>query len=192
MNKNSLIVAQNIGYKINENKLFHNISFDIKHGEALHIKGRNGSGKSTLIRIILGITEPVKGTLENKSTKEICYLGHKNALKTYLTLDDNINLMQLTNCDMLKSYLDKLELNKYRDVTVSNLSFGQQKKLALLRVFLNNSDLIILDEPFVGLDDGALSILTSFLNNELIKNKSLVFTSHIPCNINSNVLEIPK
>ena len=192
MNKNSLIVAQNIGYKINENKLFHNISFDIKHGEALHIKGRNGSGKSTLIRIILGITEPVKGTLENKSTKEICYLGHKNALKTYLTLDDNINLMQLTNCDMLKSYLDKLELNKYRDVTVSNLSFGQQKKLALLRVFLNNSDLIILDEPFVGLDDGALTVLTSFLNNELDKNKSVVFTSHIPCNINSKILEIPK
>ena len=192
MNKNSLIVAQNIGYKINENKLFHNISFDIKHGEALHIKGRNGSGKSTLIRIILGITEPVKGTLENKSTKEICYLGHKNALKTYLTLDDNINLMQLTNCDMLKSYLDKLELNKYRDVTVSNLSFGQQKKLALLRVFLNNSDLIILDEPFVGLDDGAHTVLTSFLNNELDKNKTLVFTSHIPCNINSKVLEIPK
>ena len=192
MNKNSIIVAQNIGYKINENKLFHNISFDIKHGEALHIKGRNGSGKSTLIRIILGITEPVKGTLENKSTKEICYLGHKNALKTYLTLDDNINLMQLTNCDMLKSYLDKLELNKYRDVTVSNLSFGQQKKLALLRVFLNNSDLIILDEPFVGLDDGAHTALTSFLNNELDQNKSLVFTSHIPCNINSKVLEIPK
>ena len=192
MNKNTLIVAQNIGYKINENKLFHNISFDIKHGEALHIKGRNGSGKSTLIRIILGITEPVKGTLENKSTKEICYLGHKNALKTYLTLDDNINLMQLTNCDMLKSYLDKLELNKYRDVTVSNLSFGQQKKLALLRVFLNNSDLIILDEPFVGLDDGAHTVLTSFLNNELDKNKSLVFTSHIPCNINSKILEIPK
>ena len=192
MNKNSLIVAQNIGYKINENKLFHNISFDIKHGEALHIKGRNGSGKSTLIRIILGITEPVKGTIENKSTKEICYLGHKNALKTYLTLDDNINLMQLSNCGILKSYLDKLELNKYRDVTVSNLSFGQQKKLALLRVFLNNSDLIILDEPFVGLDDGAHTVLTSFLNNELDKNKSLIFTSHIPCNINSKILEIPK
>ena len=192
MNKNSLIVAQNIGYKINENKLFYNISFDIKQGEALHIKGRNGSGKSTLIRIILGITEPVKGTLENKSTKEICYIGHKNALKSYLTLDDNINLMQLSNCDMLKSYLDKLELNKYRDVTVSNLSFGQQKKLALLRVFLNNSDLIILDEPFVGLDDGAHTVLTSFLNNELNNNKSLVFTSHIPCNINSKILEIPK
>ena len=192
MNKNSLIAAHNISYKINENKLFHNISFDITEGEALHIKGRNGSGKSTLIRIILGITDPVKGTLENKSKKEICYLGHKNALKTYLTLEDNINLMQLENCEMLKSYLDKLELNKFRDVTVSNLSFGQQKKLALLRVFLNNSDLIILDEPFVGLDDRAHKELTSFLNNELNKNKSLIFTSHIPCNINSKILEMPK
>ena len=192
MNNNSLIVAENIGYKINENKLFHRMSFNIDRGEALHIKGSNGSGKSTLIRIILGITQPVKGTIENKSTKEICYLGHKNALKSYLTLEDNINLMQLHNNMMLNDYLEKLELKKYKDVTVSNLSFGQQKKLALLRVFLNNSDLIILDEPFVGLDDSANSELTSFLNNELENNKSVIFTSHIPCNINSKIIEIPQ
>tara|TARA_B100000886_G_scaffold340052_1_gene307674 strand:- start:204 stop:782 length:579 start_codon:yes stop_codon:yes gene_type:complete len=192
MNNNSLIVAENIGYKINENKLFHRMSFNIDRGEALHIKGSNGSGKSTLIRIILGITQPVKGTIENKSTKEICYLGHKNALKSYLTLEDNINLMQLNNNMMLNDYLEKLELKKYKDVTVSNLSFGQQKKLALLRVFLNNSDLIILDEPFVGLDDSANSELTAFLNNELENNKSVIFTSHIPCNINSKIIEIPQ
>jgi len=192
MNNNSLIVAENIGYKINENKLFHRMSFNIDRGEALHIKGSNGSGKSTLIRIILGITQPVKGTIENKSTKEICYLGHKNALKSYLTLEDNINLMQLNNNMMLNDYLEKLELKKYKDVTVSNLSFGQQKKLALLRVFLNNSDLIILDEPFVGLDESANSELTSFLNNELENNKSVIFTSHIPCNINSKIIEIPQ
>ena len=192
MNNNSLIVAENIGYKINENKLFHRMSFNIDRGEALHIKGSNGSGKSTLIRIILGITQPVKGTIENKSTKEICYLGHKNALKSYLTLEDNINLMQLNNNMMLNDYLEKLELKKYKDVTVSNLSFGQQKKLALLRVFLNNSDLIILDEPFVGLDDNANLELTTFLNNELEKNKSVIFTSHIPCNINSKIIEIPQ
>ncbi len=192
MNNNSLIIAENIGYKINENKLFHRMSFNIDRGEALHIKGSNGSGKSTLIRIILGITQPVKGTIENKSTKEICYLGHKNALKSYLTLEDNINLMQLNNNMMLNDYLEKLELKKYKDVTVSNLSFGQQKKLALLRVFLNNSDLIILDEPFVGLDDSANSELTSFLNNELENNKSVIFTSHIPCNINSKIIEIPQ
>ena len=193
MNKIKIIELTKNYQSSNQNQLvLDNLNAEINLTGLISLQGKSGSGKSTLIRIILGITEPVKGTLENKSTKEICYLGHKNALKTYLTLDDNINLMQLTNCDMLKSYLDKLELNKYRDVTVSNLSFGQQKKLALLRVFLNNSDLIILDEPFVGLDDGAHTVLTSFLNNELDQNKSLVFTSHIPCNINSKVLEIPK
>ena len=192
MNNNSLITANNVSYKINENKLFHNLSFSVCKGEALHICGKNGSGKSTLIRIILGLTNQTKGEIINQSLNKICYLGHKNALKNYLTLEDNINLMQLHDCNMLNYYLDKLELNKYIDVTVSNLSFGQQKKLALLRVFLNNSDLIILDEPFVGLDNGAHMELTSFLNNELENNKSLVFTSHIPCNINSKILEVPK
>ena len=56
MNKDQLVSAENISYKINENKLFHNISFFLEKGEALHICGSNGSGKSTLIRIILGIT----------------------------------------------------------------------------------------------------------------------------------------
>ena len=51
-----IILADNLSYKINENRLFSSISFSLKKGECLHIKGSNGSGKSTLLRIILGIT----------------------------------------------------------------------------------------------------------------------------------------
>ena len=90
----------------------------------------------------------------------------------------------------LVDFLELLNLNKYRDVIVANLSFGQQKKLALLRIFLNNSDLIVLDEPFVGLDTETQKILSQFLNNELDKNKSIIYTSHIPCEIESKILEI--
>ena len=97
MTDDSLIIANNISYKINENKLFHNLSFDIKGGSALHIKGKNGSGKSTLLRIILGITDPTKGSIYSAASLQICYLGHKNALKNYLTMRDNIHLMQLNN-----------------------------------------------------------------------------------------------
>ena len=107
MNNNYLIVAENIGYKINENKLFHNLSFDVAEGEALHICGDNGSGKSTLIRIILGITKQTKGNIKNNSSHGITYLGHKNAIKNYLTLEDNILLMELN---------DKEELNKYIEI----------------------------------------------------------------------------
>ena len=190
MTDNSLIIANNISYKINENKLFHNLSFDIKGGRALHIKGKNGSGKSTLLRIILGITDPTKGSINSAASLQICYLGHKNALKNYLTMRDNIHLMQLNNHIKLNKYLDLIGLKKHLDVTVSSLSFGQQKKLALLRVFLNSSNLLILDEPFVGLDDETHEQLTQFLNNELIEGKGLIFTSHIPCQIKSDLLEL--
>ena len=188
MNDMVSVIAENISYKVNENKLFHNLSFSLNNGESLHIKGPNGSGKSTLIRIILGITNPTKGLISINSTKDICYLGHKNALKNYLSLDDNILLMDFDNHPCLKKYIEILDLKRYLDVNVANLSYGQQKKLGLLRLFLNSSDLIILDEPFVGLDKETQIILTDFLTDQLEENKTLIFTSHIGCDIDSKTL----
>lgn len=190
MNNQTLIEAHNLAFAINGNKLFHNLSFNLTNGEAMHITGDNGSGKSTLIRIILGITNQTRGDVENNLSKGIAYLGHKNAIKNYLTLEDNLILMELKEHKDLKRYLEILNLKKYNDVIVANLSFGQQKKLALLRIFLNNSELIVLDEPFVGLDKQTQKILSEFLNNELDKKKSIIYTSHIPCEIESKVLNI--
>ena len=188
MNDIVSVIAENISYKVNENKLFHNLSFSLNNGESLHIKGPNGSGKSTLIRIILGITNPTKGLISVNSSKDICYLGHKNALKNYLSLDDNILLMEFDNHPCLKKYIEILDLKRYLDVNVANLSYGQQKKLGLLRLFLNSSDLIILDEPFVGLDKETQIILTNFLTDQLKENKTFIYTSHIECDIDSKTL----
>ena len=182
------VIAENISYKVNDNKLFHNLSFSLNTGESLHIKGPNGSGKSTLLRIILGITNPTKGLISVNSSKDICYLGHKNALKNYLSLDDNILLMEFNNHPCLKKFIEILDLKRYLDVNVANLSYGQQKKLGLLRLFLNSSDLIILDEPFVGLDKETQIILTDFLTDQLKENKTLIYTSHIECDIDSKTL----
>ena len=188
MNDIVSVIAENISYKVNENKLFHNLSFSLNNGESLHIKGPNGSGKSTLIRIILGITNPTKGLISVSSSKDICYLGHKNALKNYLSLDDNILLMEFDNHPYLKKYIEILDLKRYFDVNVANLSYGQQKKLGLLRLFLNSSDLIVLDEPFVGLDKETQIILTNFLTDQLKENKTFIYTSHIECDIDSKTL----
>jgi heme exporter protein A len=188
MNTNFIVNAENISYKVNDNKLFHNLSFVIEEGEAMHVKGSNGSGKSTLIRIILGITKQTKGNILVNTNREICYLGHKNALKNYLSLDDNILLMDLTKHPDLKQYIELLGFKKLLDVNVANLSYGQQKKLALLRLFLNDSDLIVLDEPFVGLDKETQEILNNFLVNQLNKNKAIIYTSHISCPIDSKEL----
>lgn len=188
MNTNFIVNAENISYKVNDNKLFHNLTFSIQEGEALHVKGSNGSGKSTLIRIILGITKQTKGNILVNTNKEICYLGHKNALKNYLSLEDNILLMDLNKHPDLKQYIELLGFKKILDVNVANLSYGQQKKLALLRLFLNESDLIVLDEPFVGLDKETQEILNNFLVSQLNKNKAIIYTSHISCPIDSKEL----
>ena len=190
MNINQLVSAENIAYKINENKLFHNISFFLDKGEALHISGANGSGKSTLIRIILGITNQTKGDVNIFSEKKICYLGHKNAIKSYLSVEDNLLIMGLSTHPNINKYIEILELKDCLDVVVGNLSFGQQKKVALLRVFLNNSDLIVLDEPFVGLDFNTQNLVNKFLIEELNTKKGLIFTSHIKFQINSKIINL--
>lgn len=188
----TIVAATNLSYKINEKKLFQNISFDVDAGSALHISGGNGTGKTTLLRMILGISKPTRGSIESFAYKDVCFIGHKNALKQYLTVEENLSLLGINDHQDLNKHLIQFGLNKSLDVNLSNLSFGQQKKIALLRVFLNDSDLLVLDEPCVGLDQQSQKYLCTFMNNELTLGKSILFSSHISLDITSEVLNLNK
>mgnify|MGYP001335470632 CR=1 FL=1 len=187
-----LFSAQNITYSINENKLFHNLSFEINSGEGLHIKGGNGSGKSTLLRIILGITSPSKGLIQSYDQDlKISYLGHKNAIKNYLTPIENLKLLfSGEDLNVAFEWLKKFGLSHVQDELTASLSFGQQKKLALIRVLAQSSDLLILDEPFVGLDHATADQLNSFLAKKISQDVSLILTSHITPMIDCAVLDL--
>ena len=188
----TLVSAQNITYSINENKLFHNLSFGVNAGEGLHIKGGNGSGKSTLLRIILGITTPTKGLIKrcNEDLK-ISYLGHKNAIKNYLTPIENLELLfNDVEIKIAYEWLYKFNLSHVQDELAASLSFGQQKKLALIRVLAQSPELIVLDEPFVGLDQTAADQLNHFLEEQLSEGVGLIFTSHINPKISCKVLDL--
>lgn len=189
-----LVSAQNISYSINEKKLFHNLSFEANSEDGLYIKGANGSGKSTLLRIILGITAPSKGSITYSSEDlDISYLGHKNAIKNYLTPIQNLELLfnnsKLTNAF---KWLQKLELTNVQDELAANLSFGQQKKLALIRVLAESPQMIVLDEPFVGLDKVTSDLLNNFLVEKLSEGVGLILTSHIQPTIECKVLDLGK
>ena len=188
----ALVSAQNITYSINENKLFHNLSFGVNSGEGLHIKGGNGSGKSTLLRIILGITTPTKGLIKrcNEDLK-ISYLGHKNAIKNYLTPIENLELLfNDVEIKIAYEWLHKFHLSHVQDELAASLSFGQQKKLALIRVLAQSPELIVLDEPFVGLDQITADQLNHFLDKTLSEGAGLIFTSHINPMIDCRVLDL--
>ena len=105
MQNSLLIKADNLSYKINESKLFSGISFALNSNQALHIMGSNGSGKSTLIRILGGISEPSKGNVAKKENLKISYLGHKNALKSYLSVRDNLDLLNLWDNDEINNFI---------------------------------------------------------------------------------------
>ena len=187
-----LFSAQNITYSINENKLFHNLSFEINSGEGLHIKGGNGSGKSTLLRIILGITSPSKGLIQSYDQDlKISYLGHKNAIKNYLTPIENLDLLfSGDELNLALEWLNKFGLSHVQDELTASLSFGQQKKLALIRVLAQSSDLLVLDEPFVGLDQATADQLNSFLAQKISQGVGLILTSHITPMIDCEVLDL--
>jgi heme exporter protein A len=187
-----LFSAQNITYSINENKLFHNLSFEINSGEGLHIKGGNGSGKSTLLRIILGVTSPSKGVIQSYDQElKISYLGHKNAIKNYLTPIENLDLLfSGDELNLALEWLNKFGLSHVQDELTASLSFGQQKKLALIRVLAQSSDLLVLDEPFVGLDQTTADELNSFLAQKISQGMGLILTSHITPMIDCKVLDL--
>jgi len=188
----TLLSAQNISYSINENKLFQNLSFEINSGEGLHVKGGNGSGKSTLLRIILGITSPSKGFIETYNQDlNISYLGHKNAIKNYLTPLENLELLfNDAELNLAFEWLRKLDLSDVQDELTASLSFGQQKKLALIRVLAKSSELMVLDEPLVGLDQATADQLSSFLVQKLSEGVGLILTSHINPMIDFKVLDL--
>ena len=189
-----LISAQNISYSINEKKLFHNLSFNVNTGEGLYIKGSNGSGKSTLLRIILGITLPSKRKIHfSHEALTLSYLGHKNAIKSYLSPIQNLELIfNQSGRALAFEWLHKLGLKNVQDELTGNLSFGQQKKLALIRVLASSPEMIVLDEPFVGLDYATNNLLNNFLEEKLREGMSIIFTSHIQPTFEYKTLEIER
>ena len=87
-------------------------------------------------------------------------------------------------------WLHKFNLSHVQDELAASLSFGQQKKLALIRVLAQSPELIVLDEPFVGLDQTAADQLNHFLEEQLSEGVGLIFTSHINPKIGCKVLDL--
>ena len=174
-----LIEAKNVSYKINDRNILNNISFVINFGELVKISGDNGSGKTTLLKIIIGLTKQTKGELINHNEDKVCFLGHKNNLKNYLSIKENLMIQGLKLDSFNLDLLERFNLRRHIDNSVGTLSFGQQKKLSLMRVINSDKNILILDEPFVGLDQNSKEFLKNFMEAKVKENKTVIFTSHI-------------
>lgn len=173
-----------------ETEVLHDVSFDVEKGKALGLLGRNGAGKTTTIRIIMNLFNPDNGTIYyngeifNPRKHLIGYLPEERGLyPKSKVMEQLIYLGRLRGLDKKEAkdstiyWLERLEVDEYKDRNLETLSKGNQQKIQLAQTFLGDPDIIILDEPFSGLDPVNSQILKDIIL-DLIQSKLLIFSSH--------------
>ena len=179
-----MISVNNLSKSYNGQRVFSSLNFSVNKGEVLGIIGGNGSGKSTLLKILSKISLPDSGDILISPDISIDYLGHENMFYEEMSIEENIafftkfnsiGISEESNSKLKKSLgLEDIYMNKMYE-----LSYGQAKKSGLYRIVLNNADLILLDEPFSGLDKKSVNNLIAIIQELTSNNKSLVISSNI-------------
>lgn len=172
--------AQNLSYAYQDIPLFESLTLQIQSPGLYLIKGPNGSGKTTFLKMLSGILKPLTGTVQ--LTSQPLYIGHLNALHDELTLsamiDSYRHFLDGSFSDKSHKALVSMGLIDYMDVKIAELSYGQKRKAALMRLFLVTSSCWILDEPFQGLDQAAQSFLWREIEAFVHNGGACLMTTH--------------
>lgn len=169
-----------------------NLSFSVKNGEIFGLLGENGAGKTTTFRMIMGLLEPDKGkiTLDGKKidykvTDKIGFVTEERSLLTKLTVKEMIEyygvLKGMDESDIdkkLNYWLEKFEITEYKNKKIKELSKGNQQKIQFISAVINDPKLLILDEPFTGLDPINVGLLKDAVKELQKKGCSIIFSSH--------------
>ena len=168
------------------------LSFEVKAGEIFGLLGINGAGKTTTFRMIMGLLEPSSGniTLNGKKidysiTDKIGFLTEERSLLTKMTVKEQClfygNLKGMKNNQIIKRLdflLDKFNISEYKDKKIKELSKGNQQKVQFITAILNEPKLLILDEPFSGLDPFNVELFKSEILEMSKKGSIIIFSSH--------------
>lgn len=169
-----------------------NLSFEVKKGEVFGLLGSNGAGKTTTFRIIMGLLDATKGkvTLDGKEinydiTDDISFVTEERSLIQKLTVYEQLyfygTLKGLTTKEInerLDLWLEKFGIPEYKYRKISELSKGNQQKIQFVSAVLNNPKLLVLDEPFTGLDPINVEMFNSAIKDLSKKGCIIIFSSH--------------
>ena len=188
MPKLSLLTVEQLCFERDDCHVFEPIDFAIDRGEIMQIEGPNGSGKTTLMRLLTTALTPTSGTIiyagqpialcRYEYLSDILYLGHEPAVKMTLTAEENLRWMATDCINSAQDALSAVGLVGYDDVPCYNLSAGQQRRVALARLFMTNAKLWFLDEPFAAIDKQGVSLLESCLREHVRRGGAVVLSTH--------------
>lgn len=188
-----LVTAQQLTSIRAGRTLFADLSLSLPAGAVLHVEGPNGAGKSTLLRILAGLLRPQSGhvTLFPEQhhddpdywRRQLLFIGHKAAVKAELTALENLAIQtQLDGAEVSDPWhtLEIVGLLGLEDIPAQQLSAGQQRRIALARLWNSTAQLWILDEPFTALDVRGIALLQQRFAAHVAQGGSIILTSHQP------------
>ena len=173
-------------------KAVDNLSFEVKKGEIFGLLGVNGAGKTTTFRMIMNLISPSKGEItwngkkiDYSITDKIGFLTEERSLLTKLTVKEQMlfygalkSLDEQTILKRLDKLLKRFEIEEYKDRKINTLSKGNQQKVQFISAIINEPELLILDEPFSGLDPINIELFKSVILELKEKGTSIIFSSH--------------
>ncbi|MCP3698413.1 MAG: cytochrome c biogenesis heme-transporting ATPase CcmA [Aliivibrio sp.] len=198
-----MLEIRNVTCIRDERVLFEHLSFTISDGELIQIEGQNGAGKTTLLRIIAGLGyadegeiywkgESIKKNREEFHT-DLLFLGHHTGVKRELTAFENLTFYQSMHNQYDESAiwdaLARVGLAGREDVVAGQLSAGQQRRVALARLWLSKQKLWILDEPLTAIDKQGVKVLEQLFMDHAKQGGIVLLTTHQDLFTDSNELK---
>jgi heme exporter protein A len=183
------LAALNVSCQRGGRLVFRDLSFELSPGQALLVTGPNGAGKTSLLRQLAGLLPLAGGGLRLEGAgpeaelPELChYVGHLNAVKTSLSVGENLAFWAEflgANGASLAPALDAFGLAPLADLPAGLLSAGQKRKLALSRLFTAQRPIWLLDEPQTSLDAASLKLLDAAIASHLDAGGIAIVASHV-------------
>jgi heme exporter protein A len=181
-----VIRARNIERRFGEKRVFHDLDLDVAGRDFLVVTGPNGSGKSTLLALCAGLLAPTGGELEVDVARErIGYVAHEPLVYRELTALENLDLYGRLyripeRRERIGMLLERFDLWEARRERVAAFSRGMAQRLALCRALLHDPDLLLLDEPYSGLDAAGAELLDGELAALRAGEHTCVLATHDP------------
>lgn len=174
--------------------LFSGLSFTLNAGEWVQITGSNGAGKTTLLRLLTGLSRPDAGEVlwqgqplhqvRDSYHQNLLWIGHQPGIKTRLTALENLHFYHRDgDTAQCLEALAQAGLAGFEDIPVNQLSAGQQRRVALARLWLTRATLWILDEPFTAIDVNGVDRLTQRMAQHTEQGGIVILTAHQPLNV---------